>query len=311
MLVSAPDSYLNDDLQPGSAFLQQRERQPAPDLPRFFDLRLAELGLQIALRPQEVFHPLQVVRQLVFEVDVLRREVREEARLLDQLHRPAQPPLRETVARAHELNLLDADSLALVHVEDQAHRGGRDILHLDLDLGVRMPLLGQQFTQDQAGAIGFRGVECHLLADLDGLFFEPRQDLALGGRLHAAVIYGADDRVFLDLEDDDLAAAGPVFDEELGGERVEQPHLNDGLQVTLRQAQVETVLRLTLDVVKDRFARDAAVAADLHLFDEGLRRLRTLRQGGPSRNEGNYRNDDCARQKKNASGHESSPIEQC
>src|SRR5215468_4534194 len=143
-----------------------------------------------------------------------------------------------------------------------------------------MPFFGQQLTQDQAGAVDFRRVEVRLLADLDGLFFPSSEDLALGGRLHAAIIYGADDRVFLDLEDDDLAAAWAVLDEELGGERVEQPHLNDGLQVALRQAQVETVLRLALDVVKDRFARDAAVATDLHLFDKGLRRLRTSRQGG-------------------------------
>src|SRR5262247_2950478 len=146
-----------------------------------------------------------------------------------------------------------------------------------------MPFFCQQLTQDQTGAVGFRRIELRLLADIDGLFFPPSEDLALGDRLHAAIIYGADDRVFLDLEDDDLAAAGAILDEELGGERVEQPHLNDGLQVTLRQAQVKFILRLALDVVKDRFARDSAVAADLYLFDEGLRRLRTLRQGGTKR----------------------------
>src|SRR5215510_7142850 len=309
--VAPPDLYRHADLQPGTGLAEQRQRQPAPHLPCLLHVRLAELRLQIALRPEEVFHPLQVVQQLVFEVDVLRREVREQARVLDQLHRPAQPPLRETVAIAHELDLLDADSLAFVHVEDQTHRGGRNILHLDRDLRVRMPLLGQQLTQDQPGAVDFRGVEIRLLADIDGLFFEPGQDLALGGRLQAEVIYGADDRVFLDLEDDDLAAAGPVLDEELGRQWVEQPHLNDGLQIALGQAQVETVLRLALDVIKDRFPRDAAVAADLYLFDEGFRRLGTLRQGGPNRTEGNYRNNDCACQKENASGHESSPIEQC
>src|SRR6185312_4333701 len=134
------------------------------------------------------------------------------------------------------------------------------------------------FPQDEAGAVDLRGVELRLLADLDSPLFPPSENLALGGRLHAAVLNGADDRVFLDLEDDDLAAAGAVLDEELGRQRVEEPHLNDGLQVALGQAQVETVLWLALDVVKDRFARDAAVAADLHLFDKGLRRLRPLRQ---------------------------------
>src|SRR5262249_16766447 len=108
-----------------------------------------------------------------------------------------------------------------------------------------------------------------------------------------------------------LAAAGAVFDEELGRERIEQPHLNDGLQVVLGQAQVETVLRFALDVIKDRFARDAPVAANLHLFDKGLRRLRTLRQGGPTRNKKNNGNDECGSKKEKASGHESSPIEQC
>src|SRR5262249_14465375 len=113
--VAPPDLYRNADLQPGAGFAEERERQPARDLARLIDLRLAELGLQIAFRSQEVAHTLQVVRQLVFEIDVLRREVREETRLLDQLHRSAQPPLREAVARADELDLLDADALALVH----------------------------------------------------------------------------------------------------------------------------------------------------------------------------------------------------
>jgi hypothetical protein len=114
-----------------------------------------------------------------------------------------------------------------------------------------MTLFGQQFPQDEAGAVNFRGVECRLLADQDGPLFPPSEHLALGGRLHAAVIYGADDRVFLDLEDDDFAAAWAVLDEELGRQGIEQLHLNDGLQVALRQAQVETVLWLALYVVKD------------------------------------------------------------
>src|SRR5215467_12076614 len=174
-----------------------------------------------------------------------------------------------------------------------------------------MPLFGQQFPDDQAGSVGLRGIEGLLLADLDVLLFELIQDLALGGGFQAGIREGANDRVFLDLEDDDLAAARAVLDEELGGERIEQPHLNDGLQVVLSQAQVETILRFALDVIKDRFARDAPVAANLHVFDKGLRRLRTLRQSGTNRNEQNNRNDDCASQKENASGHESSPIEQC
>src|SRR5262245_55072712 len=143
--VSPTDLYRDAYFQPGAGLAEQRQRQPAPDLPRLIDLRLADLGLQIALRPQEVAHALEVVQQLVFEVDVLRREVREHSRLLDQLHRPALPPLREAVALAHELDLLDADALAFFHVEDQSHSGGRNLLHLDRDLGVRMPLLGQQF----------------------------------------------------------------------------------------------------------------------------------------------------------------------
>ena len=102
--------------------MEHRERQPAPDLARLLDLRLADLGLQIALRPQEVSDALQVVLQLLFEVDVLRREVREKARLLDQLHRPPQPPLREAVALAHELDLLDPDAWAFVHAQDEWDR---------------------------------------------------------------------------------------------------------------------------------------------------------------------------------------------
>src|SRR5262249_36992345 len=120
-LVAAPDLYRDADLQPRAGFAEQRERQPARDLARLFDLRLAQLGLQIAFIPEEVADALEVILQFIFEVDVLRREVREEARLLDQFHRAAQPTLRETVALAHELDLLDSDARAFIHVEDQTH----------------------------------------------------------------------------------------------------------------------------------------------------------------------------------------------
>jgi hypothetical protein len=174
-----------------------------------------------------------------------------------------------------------------------------------------MSFFGQQFPDHQAGAVGLGGIELRLFADADVPLFEARQDFALGGRLHAPVFHGADDRVFLDLEDDNFAAARAVVDEELGVERIEEPHLNDGLKVALSQAQVETILRFALDVIKNRFAGNATIAANLHVFHKSLRRLRALRQRGTNRNEHNNRYDDCVRQKVNASGHESSPIEQC
>src|SRR5262245_3424979 len=142
-----------------------------------------------------------------------------------------------------------------------------------------MSFFSQQFPQDQAGAVGLRGIEGRLLADLDAPLLPPRQNLAFGGRFHAAVLKIADNRIFLYLEDNDLATARAVFEEEFGRQRIEQPHPQDGLQIALRQPQVETILWLTLDVVKNGLFGYAAITANFHVLDNRLGAcLRTLRQ---------------------------------
>src|SRR5262249_48710395 len=49
--VAPPDLYRDADLQPRAGLPEQRQRQPARHLPSLTDLRLAQLGLQIAFRP--------------------------------------------------------------------------------------------------------------------------------------------------------------------------------------------------------------------------------------------------------------------
>ena len=79
-------------------------------------------------------------------------------------------PLRFVITfLLQECDLLDADALAFIHVENQSHRGGRNLLHLDRNLSVRAPLFDQQFSDDQAGAVGLCLTASFLVSSISAL----------------------------------------------------------------------------------------------------------------------------------------------
>src|SRR5215475_13051669 len=138
-----------------------------------------------------------------------------------------------------------------------------------------MSFLRQQLAQNKTSVIGLRRVELRFLADFDSPIFKTGQHFTFGGRLQSLILQLTDDRIFLDLEDNDLPPPHSNFNVDLGRERIKKPHLQDRMQVILRLSEVERFLRFTLYIVENRFTGNAAVATDLHILNDGfsLRRL--------------------------------------
>src|SRR5215207_4706497 len=221
-----------------------RERQDGearPLRPQPLDPRLARARYEVALRAHVIDDVLaQVVVELLQVQNVLPAEARHEAGLLDELHRAAQLAVGEVLV-ALELDVHDADAVALVHVEGERDGGLRDLLADGLDDGVRVAVLREQFLDDAAGVVDLDRVVGRLLGDADSLLAELLEHVGLADALEALEGQLADDGQLDDLEDDDLAAARAVGggDADLG--LVEEGQVEERLVVALN-------LRLVVDV---------------------------------------------------------------
>ena len=99
----------------------------------------------------------------------------------------------------------DFDLGAFVHVENDFEGGGRDLADLGVDCGELAAALGEEFLQDDRGALDLVGVVLRFDRQADLALLEAVENFRDGDRFGAFVLDGADDAALGDDEAHDDA----------------------------------------------------------------------------------------------------------
>src|SRR5436190_2657241 len=171
-----------------------------------------------------------------------------------------------------KIDLDNTRAIALVDIERQCDRRGRNIVFFDGYLGVRIAFRGEHLAQDADGAACFYGVKDGFFRDADAFLAKFLEDVRLGQRLGALELQVADDRQLGDLENDIDAAANAVLGQDAGLGLVKKVEREQLFKVALEGRGVIDVARTGLDVIKQVLVAKPPVPLNIDALDDLLRR---------------------------------------